>query len=149
MLKPLEIATTLFSYNEHVSMSNVLLVLKGIVQNLDKPVEVETTGISDEDDEDLNRIIGELPALRDYRNTVKKEIEERWNLNNLDLKSVLVVTTVDPRYKSMNFLSSEQKEFVKQTIIDIIASYSDDTVIKIENSLEQPSNKKTKTPRFR
>ena len=54
-------------------MSNVLLVLKGIVQNLDKPVEVETTGISDEDDEDLNRIIGELPALRDYRNTVKKK----------------------------------------------------------------------------
>ena len=72
MLKSLEIATTLFSYNEHVSMSNVLSVLKSIVQNLDKPVEVETTGISDKDDEDQDRIVGELPAIRDYQNTVKK-----------------------------------------------------------------------------
>lgn len=66
VLKPLEIATTLFSYDKHVSMSNVLLVLKSIAENLDKPVEVKTTGMCDEDDEDQDRIVGELPAIRDY-----------------------------------------------------------------------------------
>ena len=57
----------------------------------------------------------------------------------MDLKSGLVLgPVVDPRYKSMNFLSSERKEVVNHTNVDI------DAVIEIENSLEQKSNKKQK-----
>ena len=98
ILQPLEIATTLFSYDEHVSLSNVLLVLHSLVETLDKPVESNSDVPENEDDDrDDDRDIGELPAVRDCPTIIKEDINTRWNLDKLKLDSFLVLSTaLDP-----------------------------------------------------
>ena len=51
ILQPLEIATTLFSYDEHVSLSNVLPVLHSLVETPDKPVESNSDVPENEDND--------------------------------------------------------------------------------------------------
>ena len=49
-----------------------------------------------------------------FKCMVKQEIEERWELNDLDVSSCLVLSAVlDPCFKPLKFLSEEKLEAVK------------------------------------
>ena len=156
ILQPLEIATTLFSYDEHVSLSNVLPVLHSLVETLDKPLESNcrilwNPNVPDNEDIDDDRDIGELPAVCDCQTIIKEDVKTRWNLDNLKLDSFLVLSTaLDPQYKSMNFLSADQKKSLDDIILDRIISLQPAIEPRAiephddECSLEEPPSKKQK-----
>ena len=53
-------------------------------------------------------------TLKQFKNTVKSELTRRWLLDSLDMHSSLVLAAaVDPSFKQLKFLESEQIEMVK------------------------------------
>ena len=88
-LQQIEVATTYFSEENKVSISSVLPILYGIVDNL---------SITD----------GDSSIVKAFKETVVDSIKRRWSLD--DISPILGLSTVlDPRFKQLKFLTSAQK----------------------------------------
>ena len=88
-LQQIEVATTYFSEENKVSISSVLPILYGIVDNL---------SITD----------GDSSIVKAFKETVVDSIKRRWSLD--DISPILGLSTVlDPRFKQLKFLTSVQK----------------------------------------
>ena len=72
ILQPFDVATTLLCGEENSTISCTLTVLHGLLQHLG-PQEEDSSGITT------------------FKCMVKQEIEERWELNDLDVSSCLVL----------------------------------------------------------
>jgi hypothetical protein len=101
VLKPLEIATTLFCSDQQVSLSCVfpiLFRLLTIVEPADK----------------------EIPAIKQTKAEIKQQINTRWDLDKIDTSSPFVLSAaLDPRFKNMGFLSVEENKAVMDTLINM------------------------------
>ena len=89
-LKPFEVATTFLGYEENTTISVILPVIFSLVEGLKECSEDSAT-------------------LKQFKSTVQAELTRRWLLDSLDLcSSPVLAAAVDPRFKQLKFLKSEQ-----------------------------------------
>ena len=89
ILKPFEVATTFFSYEENTTISVILPVVCSLAEGLKE---------NSEDSANLNQ----------FKSTIKAELTRRWMLDSLDVCSLPVLAAaVDPRFKQLKFLKCE------------------------------------------
>lgn len=94
-LKPFEVATTFLSYKENTTISVILPVSFSLVEGLKECSEDSAT-------------------LKQFKSTLQAELVRRWSLDGLDLcSSPVLAAAVDPRFKQLKFLKSEQVTGVK------------------------------------
>lgn len=101
VLKPLQMATTVFSLEQNASCSIVYPVINGLLFN------------------HLVGAEGDLPAVQRSKRTVAGELERRFAPSCLDTAKSLPVlcSAVDPRYAHLQFLSTEQREIAREELI--------------------------------
>ena len=94
VLRPIEVATTFFSYEKNTYLSCVLLIVHGLVENLEK---------SSESDE-------EIPAIRDLKKKKPGKLgkDGNWILYIHVTSSVVLATAVDPRFKIYDSLMKKR-----------------------------------------
>ena len=79
ILKPFEVATTVLCGEEHATISCTLPILYGLIKHLEPQEEF-------------------VSCLATFRRVVLNEIKQRWELDNLDVSSCMVLASVlDPR----------------------------------------------------
>lgn len=92
VLKPFEVATTFLSYEENTV---ILSVIFSLVEGLKECSE-------------------DSALLKQFKSTIKTELTRRWLLDSLDVCSLLVLAAaVNPRFKQLKFLNTEQIGRVK------------------------------------
>ena len=95
VLEPFRIATSFLSYEENVFISSVFAVLHGLLDNLSK---------SHLDND-------ESTVICQFKDTVSQQIKKRWQLNNLDVSSPLVITSLlDPCFRQFTLTKLEDKQ---------------------------------------
>ena len=97
-------ATTYLSSEYNVSVSTTLPVVHGIIKNM----------LPDSSD---------LTPVQDFKNTVIRELTQRWHLNEIDPSDPsvpLVATLLDPRFKDTKFLNCSQKSLLETSVIYLI-----------------------------
>ena len=110
-LQQIETATVYFSEEEKASISTVLPILFGIIDNLKA---------SDED----------CHTLKEFKQTVTQSIQRRWNLS--DLSPILGLCTVlDARFKHLKFLDENIRS-------DVICTLQSNTEMLMSNSDQDP-----------
>ena len=94
VLRPIEVATTFFSYEKNTYLSCVLPIVHGLVENLEK---------SSESDE-------EIPAIRDFKKKKPRKLgkDGNWILYIHVTSSVVLATAVDPRFKIYDSLMKKR-----------------------------------------
>ena len=129
-LQQIEIATVYFSEEEKVSISTVLPILFGVIDNLKA---------SDED----------CHTVKEFKLTVTQSIQRRWNLS--DLSPILGLCTVlDARFNHLKFLDEATRSdalHILQSNTELLTSNSDvdpdctmadDVMLVSEESKETP-----------
>ena len=106
VLKPLQMATTVFSLEQNASCSIVYPVINGLLFN------------------HLVGAEGDLPCVKRFKRTVAGELERRFAPSCLDTAKGLPVlcSVVDPRYTHLQFLSTEQREIAREELISRMES---------------------------
>ena len=101
VLKPLQMATTVFSLEQNASCSIIYPVINGLLFN------------------HLVGAEGDLPAVQRFKRTVALELERRFApSSDVTAKSLPVLcAAVDPRYAHLRFLSPEQREITREELI--------------------------------
>ena len=94
VLRPIEVATTFFSYEKNTYLSCVLPIVHELVENLEK---------SSESDE-------EIPAIRDLKKKKPRKLgkDGNWILYIHVTSSVVLATAVDPRFKIYDSLMKKR-----------------------------------------
>ena len=124
ILHPLEIGTTYLCSEATSSLSSVLPVLFGIINNLEVKENDST-------------------CIRRFKISVDSQIRSRWHLDNIDSSDVkLLAAALDPHHKALKFLSAEKISEVKAELRDQIQQLqiANDTLNL--NSESQPPTKK-------
>ena len=104
VLKPFEVATNLFCYDKQSTISCILPVLQELLQHLE----------SSEDDS---------KTIAAFKKTVRTEIKERWQFNNLESTSCMVLSSaLDPRFKPLKFIKEEEMENIKLHLVSQISN---------------------------
>ena len=128
-LKPLQMATTVFSFEQNISCSIIYPVINGLLCN------------------HLINSEGDLSAVRRFKQTVAGELERRFAPTTLETARSLpvVCATVDPRYAHLSFLSVEQRQIAHEEVIGRMESIQ---ATKLRNGKEcADSNKQANGPR--
>ena len=101
VLEPLQMATTVFSYEVNTSSSIIYPVLHGLIRNHLK--------INDKD----------VPAVKHFKNQVSQDLTERFEIDEEYTASSIpfLCTAVDPRYSSLKFATSEQRSTAHEAIL--------------------------------
>ena len=101
VLEPLQMATTVFSYEVNTSSSIIYQVLHGLIRNHLK--------INDKD----------VPAVKHFKNQVSQDLTERLEIDEEYTASSIpfLCTAVDPRYSSLKFVTSEQRSTAHEAIL--------------------------------
>ena len=127
VLRPFEVATTFFSYEENSSLSCILPVIFGLVESLKECSE-------------------DSPAIRDFKQLMMAELKRQWDLDSLDTSSCLVIAAaLDPRFKQLKFLNEVQTEALKSEITERMDSFSSPTDMSRTSTPGKPQAKKRKT----
>ena len=117
-LKQIETATVYISEEEKASISSVLPILYGIIDNLN---------IKDED----------AFAIKEFKTVVTESIKRRWSLN--DLCPILALSAVlDARFKQLKFLG-DQKRAVIDALTSNVTIMAEDQVDDIECNEQESS----------
>ena len=121
ILKPFEVATTVLCGEEHATISCTLPILYGLIKHLEPQEEF-------------------VSCLATFRRVVLNEIKRRWELDNLDVSSCMVLASVlDPRFKPLKFLNEEKNESVKVQLISRVTHLIEETLIEETLTKETPS----------
>ena len=126
VLKPLQVATTVFSLEQNTSCSIVYPIINGLLTN---HLTVQESDIG---------------AIKNYKKKCHRPIKKKKSPSNLDTAKSLPVlcAAVDPRYFNLTFLSSEQKEITHDEIADQVE------ILKLKElereSITEPAPKKQK-----
>ena len=127
ILRPFEVATTFFSYEENSSLSCILPVIFGLVEKLKESSE-------------------DCPAIRQFKQLMIADMKQRWELESLDTSSCLVMAAaLDPRFKQLKFLNEFQIQAVKSEITERMDSFSRPAEPSSTGSTDGPPVKKRKT----
>lgn len=122
-LQQIEVATTYFSEENKVSISSVLPILYGIIDNL---------CITDEDSS----------IVKAFKETVVDSIKRRWSLD--DISPILGLSTVlDPRFKQLKFLTTAQKSdvmYALQTNIERLVDDSSPCCTMVSDSCDEEAD---------
>ena len=106
-LQQIEVATVYFSEESKVSISSVLPILYGIMDNL---------AVADEDSS----------IVKNFKQTVVSSIKRRWSLH--DISPILGLTTVlDARFKLLKFLPDTQKSDIVDALKSNVERLLDDS----------------------
>ncbi|XP_011403989.1 PREDICTED: zinc finger BED domain-containing protein 4-like [Amphimedon queenslandica] len=99
-LKPFDVATTFFSYEESPSISCVLPILHGIVQS-------------------LSAVVDEPSVIHKFKEEVSGEIKRRWSFDAFTYDTILLLSLMlDPRFKSLSFITDPDiKESIKEEVL--------------------------------
>ena len=85
-----------------------------------------------------------VSCLATFRRFVLNEIKQRWELDNLDVSSCMVLASVlDPRFKPLKFLNEEKNESVKAQLISRVTHLIEETLT--EETPSEPPEKKSKS----
>ena len=107
-LRPFEVATTFFSYEENTSLSAVLPVLFGLLDGLKAHAD-------------------DSVVIRQFKETVADQIKTRRSVQSLDPSSSLVLAAaVDPRFKQLKFLADDDVASVKEALLMRMEDYRKD-----------------------
>jgi len=111
IMEPFEEATTFLSYEENSSLSSVLPVLFGLIDGLKQTSENE--------DESFPAI------LNDFKIKIADKITKRWELENLDTSTPLVLSPlIDPRFKLLESPSETDKQLIKTEVLKPMNDFS-------------------------
>ncbi len=123
VLKPLQVATTVFSLEQNASCSIVYPVINGL---LTKHLVVEEP---------------DLPAIKNFKRNVSNQLKKRFKPNDLDTAKSLPVlcAAIDPRHSKLTFLTEEQRKITYDEIIDQAE------LLKIESCIAEPPPAKKKS----
>ena len=101
VLKPLQMATTVFSLEQNISCSIVYPVVNGLLVN------------------HLASTESDLPAVKRFKQSVASELRCRFNpLSPSTAKSLpALCSAVDPRYSHLRLLSEQQREMTREELI--------------------------------
>ena len=131
ILEPFDVATTLLCGEERSVISCTLPIVFGLLQHIDS-----------QDD-------STLPAITQFKKILKKEITERWKLDELDISKSLVLSTVlDLRFKPWKFFTEEKLEAIKVKLIERMKKVQKHTETDTDaqsSSSDPPPEKKRKT----
>ena len=123
VLKPFEVATTFLCEDQSTIISSTLPVIHGLVESLKA-------------DESDSRVLAK------FKETVKDEVTERWELESLDVTSSMVLSAfIDPRFKS-KFLDEDQIEHIKIELVRRMDSMESEDGLLICEEEEQPKKRK-------
>ena len=102
VLKPLQVATTVFSLEQNTSYSIIYPVINGL---LTKHLVVEES---------------DVPAIKNFKRNVSNQLKERFKPNSLDTAKSLPVlcAAIDPRLSKLTFLSEKQRKITHDEVID-------------------------------
>ncbi len=90
VLKPFELATTLLSAEQNVSLSCVIPIVEGLYRGL-----VETADDSS--------------AVKEFKEILEAQLEKRFQLDSVDAASLPVLASLlDPRFKNAKFFQMRQ-----------------------------------------
>ena len=126
VLKPLQVATTVFSADLNLSCSIIYPVINGLLSN------------------HLVVTADDLPSVKVFKDTVAKELNRRFTPFSTDTAKSLPVlcAAVDPRYSQLNFINEDQKAIVHEELISemtLMQATSDD-----QSDEQPPAAKKSK-----
>ena len=108
VLKPFDVATTFFSYEEGTTISCILPILHGVVQSLSFTADDST-------------------SIRTFKDTVSKDIKRRWELDSYTSDNILLLSSMlDPRFKDLTFVPSNEKEALKDEIVKRLEKIKED-----------------------
>lgn len=97
ILKPFEVATTVFCGEQHSTVSCTLPIVYGLTKHLE---------IQDDD--------SQCSSISSFKHLVLSEIKQRWSLDNLDVSSCMVLSAVlDPRFKPLKVIDEIKMEEAK------------------------------------
>ena len=101
VLKPLQMATTVFSSDLNMSCSVIYPVINVLLSN------------------HLAETEDDLPSVKNSKKTVAKELSQRFIPHSTNTAKSFPVhcAAVDPRYSQLHFLNEEHKEIVQKEII--------------------------------
>ena len=101
VLKPLQMATTVFSLEQNISCSIVYPVVNGLLVN------------------HLASTESDLPAVKRFEQSVASELRRRFSPSSPSTAKSLPVlcSAVDPRYSHLRFLSEQQREMTHEELI--------------------------------
>ena len=125
-LRPFEVATTFFSYEENTSLSCILPVIFGLLESLKECGE-------------------DSAAIREFKKMMVGELKRRWVLESLDTSSYMVLAAaLDPRFKQLKFLKDSEIQSVKSELTERMDAFVEQ---KLQNSSssDEPQAKKRKT----
>ena len=130
LLEPLEIATVLFCTEKKVSISCVLPVMHSVATSM---------GCEE----------GDSPSIIAFKTAVVESIMRRWSLDGIESNSPLVLAAaLDPRFKSLRFLTDDLKQLVKEEISQLkelqLGNPTFTATVEEEMILQSPPAKKQK-----
>ena len=106
---------------EHATISCTLPLLYGLIKHLEPQEEF-------------------ISCLATFRRVFLNEIKQRWELDNLDMSSCMVLASVlDPRFKPLKFLNEEKNESVKVQLISRVTHLIEEMLIEETLTKETPS----------
>ena len=115
-LKQIETATVYMSEEEKASVSSILPILHGIIENIN---------IADEDS----------VTIKEFKTAITESIEKRWSLD--DLCPILHLSTIlDTRFKQLKFLQDEQKCSIIDALKSNVEIMADDQDCTMADNLE-------------
>ena len=129
VLEPLEVATVFLSSDNNISLSTVLPVVHGLINQLD----------SDGDDS---------LSVKNFKEKVVTGLKQRWELDSISTTKVSVIATaLDPRFKQLKFLSEDEKEEVKAELVRRAAVLETSIPVHVQSddSTTPPPPKKSKS----
>ena len=101
ILKPLQVATTVFSLEQNASCSIVYPVINSLLKNY---LKIEKS---------------ELNQVKNFKHTVSTQLIERFKPDEPDTAKCLPVlcSALDPRHSKLNFLNEEQRDIAHDAVI--------------------------------
>ena len=101
ILKPLQVATTVFSLEQNVSCSIVYPVINSLLKN---HLKIEQS---------------ELNQIKNFKRTISTQLIERFKPDEPDTAKCLPVlcSALDPRHSKLNFLNEEQRDIAHDAVI--------------------------------
>ena len=119
-LKALQTATTAMSSEQNTSVSSILPVVCGLRKN------------------HLKEDIDDSPLLWEFEDTVSRELKERFLDNLADDSVSAIAACLDPRHKSLKFLSQDLRTKIHQNVKAMVNIAEDSP----ERSEDEPAAKK-------
>ncbi len=130
VLKPLEVATTVFIGEKHITLSVELPIVHGIISQLTPNTSDSTT-------------------IRNFKIKVTTGLTKRWGLDGEVLERnrlSVIATAVDPRFKLLKSLTESDVEAVKQELLRISTFLeSCIEVQQVDQATSPPQQKKSKS----